>query len=660
MAAEPVVLDITRATKYAAITEDPYSQDLLTEIEHRKVARDDEMSRFADNCDRWDNLYYPNVIARHGGPDHWPDDESAKIDGRSHISLNAYPTYVDVPASLQAVVPIENMEPLGTDDGARKMASSMERTYFAWKEETKYERKVHQACIVKGLYGRTAAKVMWDEAEERPDVRIIEQPRNLWLGWANTDYTRLDWGLYVYRVTAETALEEWGVEVSAYGDPSSKEGIYPIVRRMTNSIASHDERTTRNWLHDYDFMVEVYDYWYRRPKEGATITVGQPTEMETRNAIFVGNVMVKDAAHDEYEGAIPYVVIFNSYLPGVPDGRSDFYDVEQLLREKDERLTDTAQMMKQAVKGQYWQITGPEAPDVAPRGLEKLTPNKVHAPGPGNRLEAIEPWMPTFQVEEFMSRLDRELVDVSGLNDLLRGLAPSSVMSSSKAITALVANYESRIAIKRDLLYEWREDIWRMVQGVWAVKNPILEPIFELVGPLNTTSPSLTPRDELETSTMAANNVNAKLWAQKRGMDRVGVDDPEGESDLIRAERTDASMNPGDVLTMVSLMSAMQQLQISAQQMQQMSQPQQPAPGGQPGVSPDQAMAARMQQSGGAQGTPALNAPEEQIAGTPGGPGGELPPATEGQNFLAQQAITPEGASPRLLMQQPLQEEGGP
>ena len=647
MAAEPVVLDIKRATQYAEITEDPYAQDLLRQIEHRKTARDDEMSRFADNCDRWDNLYYPNVMLKRGGASHWADDESAKIDGRSHISLNSYPTYVDVPAALQAVEPIENIKPLGDDNDARVMAAEMERVYFAWKEDAKWERKVHQACIVKGLYGRTAAKVYWDEETQKPEVSIIDQPRNLWLGYSSTNYTKLDWGLYVYRITPETAMEQFGCEVEASGDRN--EGIYPIVRRMQHDIADSQERTTRNWLHDYDFMVEVYDYWYRVPKDGAKVEVGKPVEFVTRNAIFVGNVMVKDEEHSEYLGRIPYVPLYNSYIPGVPDGRSEYYDIEQLIAEKDERLTDASQMLKRAIEGQYWQLVGPEAPDVVPKGLERLKPNKVHGPGPGNRLEAIEPWMPTFQLEEFLSRLDRELVDVSGLNDLLRGLAPSSVMSSSKAITALVANYEARISMKRMVLYEWREAVWMMATDIWMDKNSAISPAFQAVGPLETDNPSLTPRDELETATMAANNVNAKLWSQKRGMDRVGVDDPEGESTLIKEERTDASMFPSDVLTMVSLMSAMQQLQITQQQMQAAAAPAPP--------TADQAMAARMAEAGGAQGTPMMIGEEEQVAGTPGGPGGELPPATEGQNFLAQQAITPEGANPRLLLQQPLQPE---
>ena len=86
--------------------------------------------------------------------------------------------------------------------------------------------------------------------------------------------------------------------------------------------------------------------------------------------------------------------------------------------------------------------------------------------------------MPEFQLEAYLSRLDRELQDISGLNDLLRGLAPAQVLSSSKAINALVANYEARITLRRRLFYQWRMDVWALVKTVWGVKNPVLKTIF--------------------------------------------------------------------------------------------------------------------------------------------------------------------------------------
>ena len=146
---------------------------------------------------------------------------------------------------------------------------------------------------------------------------------------------------------------------------------------------------------------------------------------ETWNAIFIGNALIQRKKHPEYKGLLPYVPLTNTLIPGTTMGRPEFYDIEQLIREKDERFSEAAQMMSRAINGQYWQLVGPESPDVVPPSL-RPTPNQVVGPGAGNRIEAISPWMPTFQIEQHLARIDRELNDVSGLNDLLRGLGPTA------------------------------------------------------------------------------------------------------------------------------------------------------------------------------------------------------------------------------------------
>jgi hypothetical protein len=398
-------------------------------------------------------------------------------------------------------------------------------------------------------------------------------------------------------------------------------------------------------------MVECVDYWYRRPKEGATITPGEPTPMETWNAIFVGNFLAKDMPHPEYEGRLPYLPLFNTFLPGVSDGRSELYDIEQIVREKDERLSAGGQMIQKGVKGQMWQLTGQEAPDAVPSGL-KPQEEKVIAPGAGNRIEAITPFIPAFELENYLNRLDRELADVSGLNDLLRGLAPASVLSSSKAINALISNYEARIRIKRDLFYRWRKEIWELAKQVWGHKDKDIKSAFATVGRLDIKAPSLTPRDDLETATMALNLLNGRVWSLNRAQDVTGVDDPEGETAMIREERTDAALFPEQVLQQVSLMAALQQLQMTQQQAQGAVQQQQ-----------SQSMAAAQQQAGGFMGSPMMNGAGEQImtpqeAMPPGTPPGGLPPSGPGENFLAQTQISNGEPESRLLLQQPIAPEG--
>lgn len=609
-------LDVGRAVAYhRSFDGDPEENAVLQQIADRKYEVDPEQQAFAAACDRWDNLYYPPTILEHAGASHWPEHPSASTPGRSHISVNIPPVYVDVPASLQSVPPVENMVSTVPTDEGRALASMAERLYFAWKQEEEWDLKCHKACITKGLYGRTAAKVYWDAEKNRPCVTVVDQPRNLYLGWGNSDYTRLNWALYIYRLTAEQTLEEWGLDVESEEDDQGN--IIPFVIPQGRTLTVTATRPDQN----RPLEVEVYDYWYRKPKakqpkarRGANY---RGIVFETWNAIFVGNVCVKNEKHAEYEGAIPYVPLFNTYIPGVPSGRPELFDIEPLIREKDERLSSGSTMMNNTVDGQYWQLVGPEAPDsVPPAAMPKR--NKVSAPGAGNRVEKIEPWMPEFQLEQFLARIDREMTDVSGLNDLLRGLAPATVLSSSKAITALVANYEARIRMKRDMFYQFRLAVWLLSAKVWSAKNSVLKPIVGGMSSLQQTAPSLTPRDDMETAAMASNLVNSKLWALKRGMDRVGVDDPEVEVDTIRTERTDASVFPADVATMAQLMTVLQSLGYGAPQAAQ-----------EQAAGQATSLAEMRQQLGGGTGMPSLNAPEENAGLPPEGLPANTPAGAE-------------------------------
>ena len=629
------VLDLNRAVQVAREkAQDPRAAALLDQIAARRNQKVTEMNRFAELCDRWDNLYYPNEFTT-GGASHWA--QYAK-PGRPHVSINAYPTYVEVPAALQSVEPVENMVSPGDSPTLRALTAAVERLYFAWKEDVEFELLAHQAAIVKALYGRTAGKVYWDDENKRPGISIVDQPRNLWLGWSSTDYRKLDWVLYTYRIGADAAQEDWGVVFEqGIGSDGSK---FPVVRPFgSQGQDGMLQEPARSWLTEEYLMAEVYDYWYKVPTEKTQF--GRPTKFETRNAIFIGNLLVQDEAHREYGGRMPYVPLFNTYIPGVPDGRPEYYDIEQLLREKDERMTAGAQMISRTVTGQFWQLVGPEAPLSISPGL-KPKADEVIAPGAGNRIEAIQPWMPEFQLEQYLNRLDRDLTDVSGLNDLLRGLAPASVLSSSKAIASLVANYETRIRMKRDLLYRWRKGMWDLARTIWAEKVGV-EPVAEglrTVKRIEVTPPNLTPRDDMEASQIAANLTNNKLWSARRAMDRVVVDDPEQEQNIIREEQTDATLNPAAVQVMAQLLALLQQLGIQQQGVDQMVQSQAQSLAAVRGLQPAQA------------GTQSLNAPAEQVTRRPDQLPANAQGGAEGDKALLQTQIKEGEPSNRILTQQ--------
>lgn len=638
----------------AGMAGDPETAAVLREILRRKDSIRSAHDRFVEQCNRFDNLYYANVITS-GGADHWPEDPNRTIVGKAHVSLNVHPTYVDVPAALQSVVPIENIVPPESNPEAKAVAAAVERLYFVWKDEDQFETKSHKLATVKSLYGLAYGKVVWNEDLGRPELLPVEQPRNLWAGYSSSDYTNLEWAVYSYFITPTQAIEDYGLDISEgieEGDIAEGDTRYVYVTQPLNHN-THDPQTlsNRDWLQTPQWgMLQVNDYWCRKPK--GNIVRGKKTEMETVNVITVGNYVVYDEAHPEYEGRLPYVPVFNTFIPGVPEGRPDLYDVEQLLREKDERVSAGGTMVGKLTGKQFWQLTGPESPDRVPSGL-RPEPDKVVAPGAGNRIEPITPWMPEFQLEQYLARLDRELQDVSGLNDLLRGLAPSQVLSSGKAINALVANYEARITLRRQMFYQWRIDTWGLTKLVWGNKVTELKAIFENAGKLVVKSPSLTPRDDLEQSTLAMNMLNSKIWSQVRAMDATGVEDPEDEQNEIRKERQDAALFPADVQAQAALMAMMQQMQMQEQQ----NAAQQGAPGAGPldeegAIDAEEARRKAGDEAAG-EGQEQLQEPGEQPASGPSAFSGQ------GDNEAVNQSMIHEGeVKSRMLTQQPLTVEG--
>lgn len=584
---------------------------LLQEILGRKQLVDPEQNRLKALFRRMDNLYHPETMTL-GGADHWSEDPSARLAGRAHVSVNIHHAYVQIPAAIQAVRPVINYVPTGSSQEEREAAALRERLYFRWWDANEMDLLHEQAALLKELYGHTAAKVYWDPIERVPKISIIERPENLYLGFGNSDYNRLDWALYTYGMSPQSIQEDYGVDVIPV---KQGEKWFPYTSRgshadpIGNVWANAFERNPLRRETAYEQMqVEVYDYWYKVPTQPGQAPL-------VYNAIYVGNTLVKNDAHPEYAGQIPYIHLPNGKIPGSPYGKPALYDPEQLLREKDERVTAMAQMIQSIVGGQMWQLVGAEAPDeVPPNALPK--PGRVATPGPGNELRAIQPFIPQFQIEAYVARIDRELTVATGLNDLLLGLAPAQVLGSSRAIAALIANYESRLAPKRKVFYSWMKKVWEMCARVWEAKDPAVKSIIATEYRIEIVAPELTPRDTLELASTAINLVQNRIWSAERAMDRVGVEDPIGEKELIRDEQTDATLNPAAVATMANVIGTFQQMEMANQQQMQQQMM----------VTQEQALNAQRMMQSGVPGSQSLNQPENQA---------QLPPEATAANAPA-------------------------
>ena len=540
---------VRQAADVASRTYGPDAEEtrLIAEIRDRKSSVESEQTRLRALFRRWDNLYFPQQITA-GGPDHWPEGVKA---GRVHVSDNIYHVYVDIPASLQAVLPIENYIAQDMESATREAANRAETLYFQWKDEDDFELKVHRACVVKSLYGLTFGKPYWDAKNKRPTVSIIESPENLYVGWGNSDFSRMDWAIYCYGMSKQAIEEDYGLGVK--WEMGNDETYYPYVSAGThddpigNVFGRNDEPMRPRPLYEMG-QIETYDYWYKKPgAKGKKATVW--------NCIFVGNQMVENAAHPEYDD-IPYLPLPNTFVPGFPWGRSELHDIEQFIREKDERLTNAGQMIASVTDGQRWQLVGPEAPDDLPANAVPQA-NKVATPGPNAEIKAIQPFVSEYANEDYLKRLDSELEVASGLNPTLLGRAPLEALGSSKAIAALVGQYETRIAMKRSLLYRWRRDLWEACAKIWETKDSQVKVVIGGQYRIEIKPPELTRRDVLEAAQTAMSLVQNRIWTMERAMDATGVEDPTSEKEVIREEQTDPALNPAAVGAQVTLVGAL-------------------------------------------------------------------------------------------------------
>ncbi len=619
---------VTRAADNAAREYGPSSEEatLLAKLRDRKSSVESEQTRLRALFRRWDNLYYPQEITS-GGPDHWP--EGAK-PGRVHVSDNIFHVYVDVPSALQAVVPVENYIAQSGESSKREAANRAETLYFQWKDEDDFELKVHRACTVKSLYGIAFGKVHWDAENKRPTVSVIETPENLYVGWGNSDFTRMDWAIYCYGLSKQAIEEDYGLGV-VYEEDDAAEMYFPYVTTGTHDDPLGNVYNRQNTLRrprpQYEMaQVEVYDYWYKKP-------AGTGQRPEVWNAIFVGNHQVKNQRHPEYED-IPYVPLPNTFVPGFPWGRSEFHDIEQFIREKDERLSNAGQMIASITDGQRWQLVGSEAPDDLPPNAVPQ-PNRVATPGPNAEIKAIQPFVGEYANEDFLKRLDEELEVASGLNPFLLGRVPGDSLGSSRALNAIVTQYETRITMKRALLYRWRKNLWRIVAKVWESKDSDVKAIIGGQYRIDVQPPELTPRDKLEVAQIAMSLVQNRLWSAERAMDATGVEDPTTEKDIIREEQTDPALNPAAVQAQVTLVGA-----LAAQ-----------------GLTPQSAPTANQQANTDRTlnrpqpGSQALNSSENQ-ANSPNPPANAQAP--NGAKALNQSLIQGGEASGRVITQVPL------
>ena len=221
--------------------------------------------------------------------------------------------------------------------------------------------------------------------------------------------------------------------------------------------------------------VEVYDYWYRQPKakqrkRGAAPTRASRWRRGTPSSS--ATCASRTSRTPSTTARSPYVPLFNTFIPGVPSGRPELFDIEQPDpregRAHERGRADAGQDHRRPVLA-VGRTRGSRR-GAAGRDAQAQQGGRPRCGQSGR--EPSSPWMPEFQLEQYLARLDREMADVSGLNDLLRGLAPATVLSSSaRPSPRWWPTTRPASASSATCSTSGAREVWDLAAHVWGRKN---------------------------------------------------------------------------------------------------------------------------------------------------------------------------------------------
>jgi hypothetical protein len=572
--------------------------------------------------------------------DHWPQDAVLR-PGKIHTTSNLCKAAVDVDARLQSIPPRFTIPVATLSPEERKRAEAAEALLLLWLDLSGSDVWMHTLCQVKGIYGKGVLKPYWDDKLKRGDVSVIENPANLRLGWGSSDYSRIDWAMYQYSLSAQEIEMRWpGVKIEDRGE-SGPPHIIVDGGDHDDPLNQKDDEFWRPFFREHsDYertQVRLWDYWYK--KSDGTVC----------NAILVNGVIVEGPiAHAELAD-IPYIVIEQDHEPGSPEGIATIEPIMNLQDEFNRLLSHGLQHVADDVDP-AWFLSGPTA-DTVPAGI---VPKAGEVTGVGENTPGAWPkTVQTFPISEMLQELWNEFHRLTGLPEILFGQTPGAD-TSGRAIAIQVEAAANRLEPRRRRLYNGLKELlvfWTIMAERMNPKISVgvdeetgaekLVGVGDLVKGFRTwkvIAPEITPRDNFEVTQNEINKVNAKLSSLRASMNQIGVEAPEAELAIIAQEQANIQLNPASVQAQVSVATIVAQLEQLRMQNQQMAmqlgivgQASQGQPPGsvlntQQGPSPQQGQAALQAQQAQAQPTAFedQNQPITQ-AGTPP-PQGAPPP----------------------------------
>lgn len=554
--------DLEKAVELAELTRDVRVRYSQTESYHASL-----LSRY-----RRLHHYYAPIWG-----DQWPEDATRRPD-KIHLTVNICKAACDVDARIQSILPRLSCAPKGIDAESRRRAEDAEKTILRTLELSDWEVWMGDLCKSKVVYGKGVLRVFWDNEYKTPSVEAVENPGNLRVGYGSSDFKRIDWVIYEFSLSEEEVERQFDIEVEVSRERGEKKvrilnsaDHYDPLQTLTGGSREEVSRPLPRQQSDYEAtQLRVWDYWYK--EEDGSVW----------NAQFVEGELVGEPKRHGYLPDIPYIIIENDHEPGNPEGIATHEPIIDLQIELNRALSHWAQLVADEIDP-AWQLTGDNA-DSVPAGTVPRS-GEIVAAGAGNEIKPIPKGVNQFPIQQLIEEFWQEFYRITGLPEILFSVPPGA-QTAGRALAMQIEAANNRLDLKRRALYAGLRKLIQYWVYMYEQKNPKLpgavdeagQPIDLGVGDIvggfyrwKVIAPEITPRDAIENTTNTINQVNAKVISLKTARDLLGFDSPEDEEDLITEERNNVSLFPGEVMSKVSVMAAMQQMQMTEQQMQQMA-----------------------------------------------------------------------------------------
>ena len=535
---------------------------VLAEARQRMSLTDSYQSALRTKYQRLHFLYSPP------NGDQWPWD-AGKRPGKIHYTSNVLKPMVDIGARLEAKLPRITLPPSSLEEAERARAEVAEKSMVAWLEASGWESWMHRLTRTKRIYGKSVLKVMWNPKDKRPDVRVIENPANLRLGWGASDFTVLDWALYEYSLSPLEIMRRWK-DVDVLPNPdrsapllvqrSSGDHADPLSQRQNPEVVRLGPAYNPS---DYEQkQVKVWDYWYKDGEDVYNCIILQ----ESLHA-------VPPTKHRELVD-IPYIPVLNDFEPGSPEGISSIEQLADTQEELNRAITHWMQLVADEIDP-AWQLTGENADAIPPGMIPKG--GEVIATGEKNKIEPISKSINQFPIQALVDQLWEQFHKTSGLGEIAFG-QPTSSQESSAALAVQMDAYNNRGEMPRIMLYDALKDMMVFWTIMVERLNPKIDtadgkvplaPIFKGYRRWTLVAPEITPKDVQSHTMNEINKMNAGTQSIRTTMDNLGIDSPEDELSTISDENLTLSLNPGKVQQVVAVQGAMMQMQMQIEQLQQ-------------------------------------------------------------------------------------------